>query len=39
MFGEGCEELWDAFEYRARMSGKLLIYNRNSPGTCEGAWQ
>jgi hypothetical protein len=39
MFGEGCEELCDAFEFRARLSGKLLIYNRNSLGASEGAWQ
>ena len=39
MFGEGCKELCDAFKFRARLSGKLLIYNRNSLGTSEGAWQ
>ena len=34
------DELWDAFEFRARLRGKLLIYNRNyHRGTSEGAWQ
>jgi hypothetical protein len=33
-----CKELCDAFEFRAVVSGKLLIYNRNYLGT-RGAWR
>jgi len=33
------KELCDAFAFLAGLSGKLLIYNRYSLGTDEGAWQ
>lgn len=36
---ENYKELCDAFAFRMGFSGKLLIYNRYSLGTDEGAWR